>query len=49
MTADSWKDDAQRDLVRNVGERAALFVRGEGAALWMPTGAVTSTSSPASR
>ena len=34
MTADSWKDDAQRDLVRNVGERAALFVRGEGAALW---------------
>ncbi|MCR2794433.1 acetylornithine transaminase [Microbacterium sp. zg.Y625] len=34
MTANNWQDDAQRDLVRNVGERAALFVRGEGAALW---------------
>jgi len=34
MTAVSWKDDAQRDLLRNVGERAELFVRGEGAALW---------------
>ncbi|MCR2785972.1 MULTISPECIES: acetylornithine transaminase [unclassified Microbacterium] len=34
MTADNWQEDAQRDLVRNVGDRSALFVRGEGAALW---------------
>ncbi|MCR2818314.1 acetylornithine transaminase [Microbacterium sp. zg.Y1090] len=34
MTADNWQDDARRDLVRNVGDRYALFVRGEGASLW---------------
>ena len=34
MTAHKWQEDAQRDLVRNVGDRSALFVRGEGAALW---------------
>ncbi len=34
MTANNWQEDAQRDLVRNVGDRSALFVRGEGAALW---------------
>lgn len=30
----AWKDDAARDLVRNAGERFALFVRGEGSSLW---------------
>lgn len=30
----SWQDDAARDLVRNAGERLALFVRGEGSSLW---------------
>jgi acetylornithine aminotransferase len=30
----TWQDDAGRDLVRGVGERMALFVRGEGAYLW---------------
>jgi len=29
-----WREDAARDLVRNVGDRMALFVRGEGAHLW---------------
>ena len=29
-----WQDDASRDLTRNVGDRLALFVRGEGAYLW---------------
>ncbi len=29
-----WRADAARDLMRNTGERAALFVRGEGAHLW---------------
>lgn len=29
-----WREDAARDLMRNAGERAALFVRGEGAHLW---------------
>lgn len=29
-----WQDDASRDLVRNAGERMALFVRGEGSSLW---------------
>ena len=33
-TQASWKDDAGRDLVRNAGERFALFVRGEGSSLW---------------
>lgn len=32
--ASSWRDDAARDLVRNAGERFALFVRGEGSSLW---------------
>ncbi|PZU45934.1 MAG: acetylornithine transaminase [Microbacterium sp.] len=30
----AWKDDVARDLVRNAGERYALFVRGEGSSLW---------------
>jgi len=30
----TWQDDASRDLVRNAGERMALFVRGEGSSLW---------------
>ncbi|MDZ8171351.1 acetylornithine transaminase [Microbacterium xanthum] len=30
----TWREDAGRDLVRNVGDRFALFVRGEGAYLW---------------
>lgn len=35
MTGTSgWRADAARDLMRNTGERAALFVRGEGAHLW---------------
>ena len=29
-----WQEDASRDLTRNVGDRLALFVRGEGAYLW---------------
>ncbi|WP_336632429.1 MULTISPECIES: acetylornithine transaminase [unclassified Microbacterium] len=29
-----WRDDAARDLVRNSGDRLALFVRGEGSSLW---------------
>ena len=33
MTA-TWQDDVARDLVRNAGERYALFVRGEGSSLW---------------
>lgn len=32
--ASPWQDDAARDLTRNVGDRMALFVRGEGAYLW---------------
>ena len=31
--ASPWQDDAARDLTRNVGDRLALFVRGEGAYL----------------
>lgn len=39
MTAqNSWRDDAGRDLVRNTGDRMAMFVRGEGAHLWDETG-----------
>lgn len=34
QTMTPWQDDAGRDLVRNVGDRLALFVRGEGAYLW---------------
>ncbi len=30
----SWQDDAARDLVRNAGDRFALFTRGEGSHLW---------------
>lgn len=30
----TWQEDAGRDLVRSVGARMALFVRGEGAYLW---------------
>lgn len=30
----SWQDDAARDLVRNAGDRFALFTRGEGSSLW---------------
>lgn len=30
----SWQDDAGRDLVKGVGARMAMFVRGEGAYLW---------------
>ena len=29
-----WRDDADRDLVRRIGDRLALFVRGEGAYVW---------------
>jgi len=29
-----WQDDAARNLTRNVGDRMAMFVRGEGAHLW---------------
>ncbi|WP_299091184.1 acetylornithine transaminase [uncultured Microbacterium sp.] len=32
--ATSWRDDAARDLVRNAGDRFALFTRGEGSHLW---------------
>lgn len=34
QTQASWQDDAARDLVRNAGDRYALFVRGEGSSLW---------------
>lgn len=34
MTEHDWRDDAGRDLVRNSGDRMALFARGEGAYLW---------------
>jgi acetylornithine/N-succinyldiaminopimelate aminotransferase len=30
----TWREDVERDLVRNVGPRMELFVRGEGAYLW---------------
>jgi len=33
-SATTWRDDAARDLVRNAGERFALFTRGEGSSLW---------------
>ena len=39
MTGTTWRDDAGRDLVRNVGDRMAMFVRGEGAHLWDENGA----------
>ncbi|MBT9606548.1 MAG: acetylornithine transaminase [Microbacterium sp.] len=34
MRGPSWQEDAGRDLVRSFGDRMALFVRGEGAAVW---------------
>lgn len=34
QTEASWQDDVARDLVRNSGDRFALFVRGEGSSLW---------------
>lgn len=34
MTQATWQDDVTRDLVRNAGDRLALFTRGEGAYLW---------------
>lgn len=34
----AWQDDATRDLVRNAGDRLALFTRGEGAYLWDDAG-----------
>lgn len=34
MTGQEWRDDAGRDLIRNSGDRMALFARGEGAYLW---------------
>jgi acetylornithine/N-succinyldiaminopimelate aminotransferase len=33
-----WQEDASRDLVRNSGDRLALFARGEGAYLWDDAG-----------
>ena len=30
----AWQEDAQRDLLRNAGDRLALIVRGEGAHVW---------------
>jgi len=33
-----WQEDASRDLVRNSGDRLALFTRGEGAYLWDDAG-----------
>lgn len=30
----SWQESAARDLVRNAGDRLALFTRGEGSHLW---------------
>ncbi len=30
----TWREDVERDLVKNVGPRMELFVRGEGAYLW---------------
>ncbi|MFG6504124.1 acetylornithine transaminase [Microbacterium sp. P05] len=35
--ANTWQDNAGRDLVRSFGDRMALFVRGEGAYLWDDT------------
>ncbi|MFT4215285.1 MAG: acetylornithine transaminase [Microbacterium sp.] len=32
--AHTWQHGVARDLVRNVGDRLAMFVRGEGAYLW---------------
>ena len=34
----TWHDDLERDIVRNGGDRPAMFVRGEGAYLWDDTG-----------
>ena len=34
----NWQDDAGKDLVRSFGDRLALFVRGEGCALWDDSG-----------
>lgn len=34
LTQATWQDDVTRDLVRNAGDRLALFTRGEGAYLW---------------
>ncbi|MFT4306002.1 MAG: acetylornithine transaminase [Microbacterium sp.] len=34
MTEQDWRLDAGRDLVRNAGDRLAMFVRGEGSYLW---------------
>jgi acetylornithine aminotransferase len=30
----TWREDVERDLIKNVGPRMELFVRGEGAYLW---------------
>ena len=38
MMQTAWQDDATRDLVRNAGDRMALFTRGEGAYLWDDAG-----------
>jgi acetylornithine/N-succinyldiaminopimelate aminotransferase len=35
---EDWREDAGRDLVRSFGDRLALFVRGEGAAVWDAAG-----------
>lgn len=37
-TVARWQDDASRHLVRNAGDRLALFERGEGAYLWDDAG-----------
>ncbi|KHK96138.1 acetylornithine aminotransferase [Microbacterium mangrovi] len=34
MTGTTWRDDVARDLIKNVGPRMELFVRGEGAHMW---------------
>jgi acetylornithine aminotransferase len=38
MAQATWQEDVTRDLVRNAGERLALFTRGEGAYLWDDAG-----------
>lgn len=38
LTQATWQDDVTRDLVRNAGDRLALFTRGEGAYLWDDAG-----------
>ncbi|HWT32821.1 MAG TPA: acetylornithine transaminase [Microbacterium sp.] len=34
MSSPNWRDDVARDLIKNVGPRMELFVRGDGAHLW---------------